>query len=75
MFGRIIGGIVVACVVTAGAAGVVALLIAILDIYLSGHSMEPPHWSAIREWLFMGSLVAVFSTTLFVILKVARSRS
>ncbi|MDZ4259859.1 MAG: hypothetical protein U0974_10930 [Gemmatimonadales bacterium] len=54
---------------------VVAVVIAILDLYLSGHGMEPPHWHTIREWLFMGFLVAVFFTTLLVSLKVAASRS
>lgn len=72
---QIIGGILISCLVTAAAAVVVAVIIAILDMYLSGHNMEPPHWLAIREWLFRGSLTAVFFTTLFVALKVAPNRS
>lgn len=75
LFRRIVGSILISCLVTVGAAAVFVVLIAILDLYLSGHRMEPPHWTAIREWLFIGSLVAVFSTTLLVLLKVAPNRS
>ncbi len=52
-----------------------AVIIAIVDIYVSGHNLGPTHWPAIREWLFRGSLIVVFLTTLFVSLKVTSARS
>ncbi len=72
---RSVSGILISCLVTAGSAFVIAVVIAIVDIYVSGHNLEPTHWPVIREWLFGGSLIVVFLTTLFVSLKMMSARS
>lgn len=73
--GRVIASILVSCLVTAGATVVVAIIIAVMDMYLSGHDMTPKNWLSIREWAFRGSLVFVFLITLIVSLKARSSHS
>lgn len=73
--GRVVASILVSCLVTAGSAVVVTIIIAVVDMYLSGHSMTPKNWLSIREWAFRGSLVFVFVITLVVSLRARSSQS
>ena len=70
-----VSGILISCLVAAGSAVVITVIIAIVDIYVSGHNLEPTHWPVIKEWLFRGSLIVLFLTTLFVSLTVTSARS
>lgn len=73
--GGVVASILVSCLVTAGSAVVMAIIIAVVDMYLSGHAMTPKNWLSMREWAFRGSLVVVFVITLVVSLKTRSSHS
>jgi len=73
MLKRLLLCLLLAVLTAAGAAVVTAILLTIADLYLAGHSIEPANWWALRDWIFLGAVLAVFGLTLAISWR-ARSR-